>query len=104
MAGEAPEPTMDELDLGRIFAALADPSRRKVVSDLLNEPVGTVRTCWSFELPVAKSTLSHHFKVLRESGLVSSIDLGNRREVVLRKEELDQRFPGLLALVKDDRV
>nr|WP_055586373.1 ArsR family transcriptional regulator [Peterkaempfera griseoplana] len=91
------------MDLGRIFAALSDASRRQVISDLLNEPAGTVRTCWSFNLPVAKSTLSHHFNVLRDCGLVSSVNRGNRREVVLRKEELDSRFPGLLDLIKADR-
>jgi len=95
-------PTMAELELGKIFAALADPSRRKVIADLLKEADGTVRTCWSFSLPVAKSTLTHHFKVLKDSGLVISLDRGNRREVVLRKQELDQRFPGLLDVIKSE--
>jgi len=95
-------PKTENLELGKILAALADPSRRKVIADLLNEAEGTVRTCWSFELPVAKSTLTHHFKVLKDSGLVISVDRGNRREVVLRKQDLDQRFPGLLDVIKND--
>jgi DNA-binding transcriptional ArsR family regulator len=95
-------PRADELELGKIFAALADPSRRKVIADLLKEADGTVRTCWSFNLPVAKSTLTYHFKVLKDSGLVISLDRGNRREVVLRKQELDQRFPGLLDVIKNE--
>ena len=92
-------PRMEDITLSAVFAALAEPSRRKVVSDLLREEEGSVRTCWSFDLPVAKSTLTHHFAVLREAGLVTSVDRGNRREVSLRKRELDQRFPGLLDLI-----
>ena len=96
-------PRAEDLDLGKILAALADPSRRKVIADLLHEADGTVRTCWSFNLPVGKSTLTHHFKVLKDSGLVISLDRGNRREVVLRKEDLDTRFPGLLDVIKNER-
>ncbi|AMM22271.1 ArsR family transcriptional regulator [Frondihabitans sp. PAMC 28766] len=87
------------MSLGAVMAALADPSRRKVVTDLLFDPPGVERTCTSFGLPVTKSTRTHHFRVLREAGLVYDLDLGNRSSITLRRDDLDQRFPGLLDLV-----
>ncbi len=71
---------------------------------LLDEAEGTTRTCWSFRLPVAKSTVTHHFKVLREAGLVLTVDRGNRREVELRRDDLNRRFPGLLELIRNEQT
>jgi len=48
---------------------------------------------------VAPSTLSHHFKVLREAGLIHQEDRGTQRWTVLRAPELDARFPGFLDAV-----
>lgn len=92
-------PYADELDLGTVMAALADPHRRRVVVELLAEPEGTERTCASFALPVSKSTNTFHFRVLREAGLTYDENYGNRRGVSLRKADLDARFPGLLEVV-----
>ena len=47
-------------------------------------------------LPIVKSTASHHFKVLREAGVVLAIDQGTRRYYTIRRDDLDARFPGLL--------
>jgi DNA-binding transcriptional ArsR family regulator len=96
----SPEPaTAADLDLGDVLSALSDPHRRKVIHDLTQEPDGTTRSCTSFGLDLSKSTRSHHFKVLREAGLVHQVDLGNRSEVSLRRDDVDSRFPGLLALI-----
>lgn len=92
-------PTAEEMKLSDVLSALADPLRRRVVTTLIGEPDGTERTCVSFELGVSKSTLTHHFRVLRESGLVQQVDRGNSRKVTLRRAELQQRFPGLLELL-----
>lgn len=89
-------PDVDELELVDIFAALADPLRLKVVRHLLSEPDGVERHCTSFGLPVSKSTRSHHFKVLREAGLIRQIDRGNSRMAQLRRADVEERFPGLL--------
>lgn len=102
MADEFGQPAVEEMDLGKVMAALSDPLRRKVVTELLGEPDGAERTCASFQLPVSKSTCTHHFRVLRESGLVRDLDYGNRRGVTLRRAELERRFPGLLALLAHD--
>ncbi|WP_251983391.1 ArsR/SmtB family transcription factor [Streptomyces rapamycinicus] len=53
---------------------------------------------------VAASVLTRHFRVLREAGLIRQHDVGTRRINTLCKEELDRRFPGLLALVLRERV
>jgi DNA-binding transcriptional ArsR family regulator len=76
--------------------ALSDPARLTVVRTLARE---TERPCGTFELGVTKATASHHFKVLREAGLVMTRVDGARRYLTLRREELDARFPGLLDAV-----
>jgi DNA-binding transcriptional ArsR family regulator len=93
-------PDTEEMDLGAIFAALADPHRRLVIEELCAESEDTERTCASFPLNLSKSTLTHHFRILRESGLIRQIDYGNSRKVKLRRAELESRFPGLLRLVR----
>jgi DNA-binding transcriptional ArsR family regulator len=104
MVDEHGHPSLDEMDFGKIMAALADPMRRRVIGELLLEPSGTERNCASFNLPVTKSTCTHHFRVLRESGLVRDVDYGNRKGVTLRSDELELRFPGLLALVSHEAL
>ena len=55
--------------------------------------------CGTFAVPVAKSTLSHHLRVLREAGLTLTEPTGTQRVVSLRRADLDERFPGLLDAV-----
>ena len=65
------------------------------------------RTCASFGLPVSKATLTHHFRVLREAGLIRQVDRGNSRAAKLRREELDRRRadpPAQLDLAERVRV
>ncbi|CAL9338277.1 hypothetical protein SUDANB120_00214 [Streptomyces sp. enrichment culture] len=92
-------PEAAEMELGRVLAALADPLRRTVVRELATAPDGTARTCASFALPVSKATLTHHFRVLREAGLIRQVDRGNSRMATLRRADVEQRFPGLLDLL-----
>lgn len=100
MPDEEGHPLPSEMDLRTVLHALADPLRFGVIAGFLSEPDGTERTCASFQLPVSKSTTSHHFKVMREAGLLRMVDHGNSRTAVLRRKELDARFPGLLGLVR----
>ena len=86
----------DALDLATVLHALSDPVRLKIVSQLSD---GNERTCGSLEVPVAKSTCSHHFRVLREAGVVSQRVEGKCRFNRLRSDQLEQRFPGLLDAV-----
>lgn len=84
------------LSLPTILHALSDPVRLRIVSQLAD---GSERTCGSLDVPVAKSTCSHHFRVLREAGVVSQRVDGKCRFNRLRSDELEQRFPGLLDAV-----
>ena len=90
----APQP-----DLAGALSALADPLRRQVVTELACAPEGTERTCASFGFPVSKATLTHHFRVLREAGLIVQIDRGNSRAARLCRQAIDERLPGLLGLL-----
>ncbi|MDX3855225.1 helix-turn-helix domain-containing protein [Streptomyces sp. AK02-01A] len=91
------------MDLGRVMSALSDPLRRSVVLELLDMPEGEERTCASFRLPVSKSSQTHHFRVLREAGIIWDPNYGNRRGVTVRQDDLDKRFPGLLDLLRNER-
>lgn len=89
-------PLAEALSLPAILHALSDPVRLRIVSQLAD---GAERTCGSLDLPVAKSTCSHHFRVLREAGVVSQRVEGKCRFNRLRADQLEQRFPGLLDAV-----
>ncbi|WP_351231131.1 helix-turn-helix transcriptional regulator [Streptomyces sp. NPDC002133] len=88
----------DEVPVLVALSALADPVRLQLVRELEGSADWT-RTCGSFDVPVGKAALSHHFSVLRTAGLVEQRDEGPKRVNRLRREEFDARFPGLLALV-----
>jgi DNA-binding transcriptional ArsR family regulator len=100
----APEHTHpDDVSVPAAFAALADPVRLTLVRELANSPEWA-RSCGSFDVPVGKAALSHHFAVLRAAGLVEQRDEGPRRVNRLRRAEFEARFPGLLALVLRDDI
>ncbi|MFJ1934984.1 ArsR/SmtB family transcription factor [Kitasatospora sp. NPDC088160] len=86
-------PATGEIDLLDVLHALSDPTRMTIVRILRAEPE---RACGTFPVDVAPSTLSHHFKVLRESGLIRQREEANRKFSALRAVDLEQRFPGLL--------
>ena len=90
-------PTRQELELGAVLHALSDPVRLRIVAELARDD--GEYTCGSFALPVTKSTCTHHFKVLRESGLIQQRPQGTTRLNRLRREDVEARFPGLLATI-----
>lgn len=98
MPSELPCPPIETVELDAVLSALADPLRRRVIVELAAEP-GTERACASFALPVAKSTRTYHWRVLREAGLIRQRNAGNGTFVRLRREEVTGRFPGLLDLI-----
>ena len=89
-------PDVSDLDLLDILHALSDPTRMTIVQTLLAEPE---RACGTFPVDVAPSTLTHHFRVLREAGLIHQRQDGNRRWTSLRQSDVDSRFPNLLETV-----
>ena len=89
-------PRVDEIELPEVLHALSDPVRLEIVRLLADQQE---RPCSSVESKVAKSTLSHHFKVLREAGITFTRANGTHRLVSLRVDDLEQRFPGLIGSV-----
>ena len=90
-------PACEELELGAVLHALSDPVRLRIVAELAHGEGEC--TCGSFELPVTKSTCTHHFKVLREAGVIKQRHQGTTRLNTLRRIDLDTRFPGLLETI-----
>jgi DNA-binding transcriptional ArsR family regulator len=90
-------PSRDELTMAAVLHALSDPQRLSIVRCLADSP--EPRRCGGFELDVTKSTLTHHFRVLREAGVIDQREEGTARLNSLRREDLDARFPGLLDAV-----
>jgi DNA-binding transcriptional ArsR family regulator len=96
MSDHLHHPAVEELELAAVLHALSDPVRLRIVRDLARN--GACR-CGAFAVPVAKSTLSHHLKVLREAGVTLTEPAGTQRVVSLRADDLNARFPGLLDAV-----
>jgi DNA-binding transcriptional ArsR family regulator len=92
-----PAPRREDLRLEDVLQALGDPVRLQIVRTLYTD--GGRRPCGTFGLPVAKSTASHHFRVLREAGVIHQRAAGRERLTELRHDDLDARFPGLLQSV-----
>jgi DNA-binding transcriptional ArsR family regulator len=92
-------PDKDDLLLANVLYALGDPVRLEIVMYL--DTHGEI-PCSAFQLGIAKSTLSHHFKILRDAGVLFCRKEGTQHINSLRRVELDERFPGLLdAILKN---
>ncbi|HET9074660.1 MAG TPA: metalloregulator ArsR/SmtB family transcription factor [Solirubrobacteraceae bacterium] len=95
-SGSLADVDLDALELATVLQALADPIRLRIVAALADD---CEWTCGSLELPIAKSTKSHHLRVLGEAGIVSRRVEGKCRMIKLRRAEMEERFPGLLESV-----
>ncbi|MET9343657.1 MULTISPECIES: ArsR/SmtB family transcription factor [unclassified Nonomuraea] len=90
-----PQPAIEDIQLTEVLHALADPARLEVVVKLATEVELTCRGVGE-AIGLHKSTLSHHYRVLRDAGVVSTRQEGRQKFMTLRKGDLDDRFPGLL--------
>lgn len=97
-------PSMDDITLDALFYALGNGTRLKIVARLYhakdtslicNEAVADIDN-----LP--PSTTSHHFRILREGGVIRSVRTGKECHNALRLEELESKFPGVLQSVLDN--
>ena len=89
-------PDTEQLRLENVLFALGNPLRLAIVDALAREgeqPCGLLRG------EVAKSTMTHHWRVLRDSGVIWQRPLGRENLISLRHEDLEHRFPGLLTSV-----
>ncbi|GAA2335879.1 ArsR/SmtB family transcription factor [Streptomyces sparsogenes] len=96
-----PEPARDELRLDVVMAALSEPLRMGVVRTLLLESEAFDHPCGWFGIDRPKSSLTHHFRALRDAGLIRQRQYGLERRSHVRIDDLDARFPGLLDLIAD---
>jgi DNA-binding transcriptional ArsR family regulator len=91
------EPAAEDFQLPRILAALADPHRLATVRFVArNGESWCAQVIEQAGLDMTKSTFSHHLRILREAGVLTKRIQGTRGYARLRKDDLDQRFPGLL--------
>jgi len=95
-------PSIEDITVEGILHALSDPVRAAILTDLVGRE--NAHNCCSMFLtvgdkPIPKSTLSQHFKVLREAGLIRGERRGVEMHNVSRCAEIDQRFPGLLVAI-----
>lgn len=99
-------PNIDQVELTDIMYALADPTRLEIIALLAN--AGKQMTCGEINLNRPKSSMSHHFKILRAAGLVETLIEGTEHMNSLRVSEIEQKFPGVLnavirAIAKDTK-
>jgi DNA-binding transcriptional ArsR family regulator len=95
---ELPHPDAADLLLTDVLFALSDPARLEIARRLAEGPL-EVAACQPTGGDIPKSTLSHHLKTLREAGIVRNVPHGRQRYVSLRRDDLENRFPGLLTAV-----
>lgn len=94
-----PHPVREQLSLPEVLHALSDPIRLEIVRALRD---GSECSCGMLDVPVSKSTLSHHLKVLRDAGLTQTRAQGVQRFVSLRTDDIEALYPGLLGCVLGD--
>jgi DNA-binding transcriptional ArsR family regulator len=90
-----PHPPTSALDLATILRVVGDPVQLEIVR-LLSD--GRPLICNSIQdaLGIPASTGSYHLRLLREAGLTRARQRGTEREITLRRDDLEDRFPGLL--------
>jgi DNA-binding transcriptional ArsR family regulator len=93
MAVRQNEPKKADLELTAVLYALSDATRLQIVRSLTET---NEIACGYFDIDMPKSSLSHHFRVLRNAGVITSRKEGTALLNRLRRADLDERFPGLL--------
>ena len=97
-ADRIPHPPTTALDLATIMRALGDPVRLDLVRMLAD---GREHNCGRLAdaLGLPASTASYHMRLLRESGVTRTRAEGTHRVISLRRDDLDERFPGLVEVL-----
>ena len=94
-------PAIDDVSVEAVLHALSDPVRVDIFAAIAASQCSA--TCSAFQniidRPIPKSTLSQHFKVLRESGLIRAERKGVEMHNTSRCAEVDARFPGLITSI-----
>lgn len=96
-------PARAEIELPGVLHALSDPHRLEIVRRLAHDT--EPRPCGTLDFGLTKSTMTHHFRTLREAGVIRQERKGTAKLTRLRRDDLDARFPGLLdAVLSSERV
>jgi len=94
-------PAVEDVTVEGLLYALADPVRVAIFTQIA--AADCAQTCSNFlhisDKTIPKSTLSQHFKALREAGLIRSERMGVEMHSTSRCAELDRRFPGLIKTI-----
>src|SRR4029077_14034976 len=99
---EIHHPERSELELPAVLHALSDPHRLEIVRRL--DADSKPRPCGTLDFDISKSTMTHHFRTLREAGVIRQERQGTTKMTELRREDLDARFPGLLDAVLSSKM
>ena len=91
------QPKIEDVDLVDIMYALSDSTRLEIVRHLAENR--RAMTCGELDLNRPKSSMSHHFKILRGAGLVSTVIDGTEHLNSLRLKEMEARFPKVLSSI-----
>src|SRR5476649_2913784 len=98
-------PSIDDVTVESILHVLSDPVRASIYADIAGSDCA--QACSHFlrvtEKDIPKSTLSQHFKALREAGLIRGERCGVEMRNTSRCAEIERRFPGLIkAIVRSE--
>ena len=96
MGKTIPHPSLDDVPIEAVLTALADPVRLSIVRMAVAEDC---LPCSAFIAAIPRSTMSHHWRVLRDAGIIRQEPNGRQKLNSVRRAELDARFPGLLDAV-----
>lgn len=99
MARTLPQPTIDSITMSTVLTALADPVRLALMRGIYRGPQPVDCSLAAKVVDVSAPTVSHHWRVLREAGLTTTVVDGRKRFVRVRRDDLETRFPGLLQAV-----
>ncbi len=94
---EKKHPKIDQVELTDIMYALSDPARVEIVRAIAE--AGHALSCGVLTSDRPKSSMSHHFKILRDSGIIETRIQGKEHFNSLRLSEIEKRFPGVLKSV-----
>ncbi|WP_026396450.1 ArsR/SmtB family transcription factor [Acetobacter nitrogenifigens] len=92
-------PPISAVSARDVFQALSDPIRLEIVRRLARRGA---QNCAELSDARPRSTMSHHFKVLRDAGVVRTLAQGTEHINSLRGDELESRFPGIVAMILDE--
>ncbi|GAB1509302.1 metalloregulator ArsR/SmtB family transcription factor [Actinophytocola sp. KF-1] len=95
MTETLPHPARSDIRIESVLQALADPVRLQIVRELARIGCDGV-ACGAIDLPISKSTRTHHLRILREAGVINVRPVGTSRISTLRRDDLDALFPGML--------